>query len=250
LRCRFAAAQWPVQSAAVSGDRHQLTVQDRNNLGSAESRRLRRNGVIPGVLYGKDSPRPIAVQERALRAALTGSSGLHAVLDVVLEGQTTPHPSILKDYQQDPLRGKIAHVDLQEVRLDQPIQASVTVTLHGGEDSPGVREGGVLSQPTQEVTVEALPMEIPEHVELDVSGMEMGDTLRLSDIAAIGGVTLVDDPDTVIATVTAPTREIEPEEVEEEAVEGEEGAAAEGAPEGAAEQPAGEAAGESDTTEG
>jgi large subunit ribosomal protein L25 len=233
----------------VAGERHQLTVRERTDLGSAESRRLRRSGVIPGVLYGKGSPKPIAVEERALRAALTGSSGLHAVLDVVLEGQSTAHPSILKEYQQDPLRGKIAHVDLQEVRLDQPIQASVVVTLHGGEDSPGVREGGVLSQPAQEITVEALPMEIPEHVSLDVSGMAMGDTLRLSDIEPIEGVTFVDDPETVIATVAAPMREIEPEEVEEEGAEGEEGEVAEGAPEGAADESAGEAGDESESTE-
>lgn len=233
----------------MAGERHQLTVRERTDLGSAESRRMRRNGVIPGVLYGKGAPRPIAVEERALRTALTGSSGLHAVLDVVLEGQSTAHPSILKEYQQDPLRGKIAHIDLQEVRLDVAIQASVTVTLHGGEDAPGVREGGVLSQPAQEITVEALPMEIPEHVDLDVSGMQMGDTLRLEDVTAIEGVTFVDDPDTVIATVTAPMRE-EPEEVEEEAVEGEEGEEGAPAAEGAADEPAGEAGGESDSTEG
>jgi large subunit ribosomal protein L25 len=226
----------------------QLTVRERDRLGSAESRRLRRNGWIPGVLYGKGNhPRAIAVKERALRGALTGTSGLHAVLDVVLEGQKTAHASILKDYQQDPLRGHVSHVDFQEVRLDQPIQASVAVYLVGGDDAPGVREGGVLSQPTVEINVEALPLEIPERVEADVSGLQMGDAFRLEELPAIDGVTFLDDPhETVIASVTAPTRVIEPEVEEEEAVEGEleEGEAAEGA----AEQP--EAEGEPGTTEG
>jgi large subunit ribosomal protein L25 len=226
----------------------QLTVRERDRLGSAESRRLRRNGWIPGVLYGKGNhPRAIAVKERALRGALTGTSGLHAVLDVVLEGQKTAHASILKDYQQDPLRGHVSHVDFQEVRLDQPIQASVAVYLVGGDDAPGVREGGVLSQPTVEINVEALPLEIPERVEADASGLQMGDAFRLEELPAIDGVTFLDDPhETVIASVTAPTRVIEPEVEEEEAVEGEleEGEAAEGA----AEQP--EAEGEPGTTEG
>ena len=235
----------------MSGDRTQLTVRERELLGSAESRRLRRQGWIPGVLYGKGSPRAIAVQERDLRGALTGRSGLHAVLDVVLDGQSTVHPSILKDYQQDPLKGRVAHVDLQEVRLDQPIQASVSVTLLG--EPAGVKVGGVLNQVAAMVTVEALPMEVPEHIDADISAMEIGDTLRLADLTAPEGVTFLDDPEeTVIATVAVPRVEIEePEEAEEEAevAEGEE------VPEGAAEEaPAAEAEasgeGEPGTVEG
>ena len=98
------------------------------------------------------------------------------------------------------------------MRLDRPIHASVAVHLVGGEDAPGVREGGVLSQPLREINVEALPLEVPEHLELDVSHMGMGDTLRLADIIAPAGVTLLDDLETVVGTVTAPTREEEPEE--------------------------------------
>jgi large subunit ribosomal protein L25 len=147
------------------------------------------------------------------------------------------------------------HVDLQEVRLDQTIQASVSVQLHGGDDAPGVREGGVLSQPLREVTVEALPLEVPEHLDLDVSGMDIGATLRISDLTAPEGVTLLDDPEMVVATVTAPTKVVEPEPTEEELAameaegeegeEGEEGAEGEAA-EGAAE-PEGDSSGGEDT---
>jgi len=213
----------------VSGDRIQLTVKQRESLGSAESRRLRRDGFIPGVLYGNGEPRAIAIEERALRSALTGGSGLHAVLDVVLEGQKSTHPSILKEYQQDPIRGHISHVDFHEVRLDRPIQASVTVTLVGGDDAPGVNEGGVLSQTTLQITVSALPMEIPDHIDLDVSNMQINDTLRLEDLPSIEGVEFLDDPhETVLASVAVPRAEIEEpaaEEVEGEEVEGEEGEA-------------------------
>jgi large subunit ribosomal protein L25 len=237
----------------VSGDRFRLEVRERDRLGSSESRRLRKQGLVPGVLYGKESAKAIAIEERALRAALTTDSGLHAVLDVVVDGSGATHPSILKEYQRDPIRGHVAHVDLQEVRLDRPIHAVVTIHLVGGEDAPGVREGGVLSQPGTTINVEALPMEVPESIDVDVSAMEMGDTLRLEDVTAPENVTLLDDPhETVIATVTAPTRVVEPEETAEEAAEGEGGAPEEEqAPEGAADEPAGgDAAGEPGTVEG
>ena len=220
----------------MAGERVKLEVRERERRGSADARRLRREGFIPGVLYGKGiSAHAICVPERDLRRVLTGSSGLHAILDVVVEGQNTTHASILKDFQQDPIRGHISHVDLQEVRLDQPIQAQVAVQLIG--EPAGVKEGGVLSQVQREVNVEALPMEIPEHMELDVSGMAIGDTLRISDLPAREGVQYLDDPDeTVLATVTLPTREVEPEEEVPE--EGEELAEGEVPPE---EQPEGAA---------
>jgi large subunit ribosomal protein L25 len=227
----------------VAGERHRLDVVERERLGSPESRRLRKQGLIPGVLYGKTSARAIAVKERDLRAALTTTSGLHAVLDVVLEGQTTPHPSILKEYQRDPVRGFVRHIDLQEVRLDVAIQATVNVHLQGAEDAPGVKEGGVLNQPTTTLNVEALPMEVPESIEADVSSLEMGEALRLEDITKLEGVVFLDDPhETVIATVSAPMVEAEPEPVEgEEGVaEGEEGEVPEGeAPEGEAQAESG-----------
>jgi large subunit ribosomal protein L25 len=219
-------------------------------VGSREARRMRREGLVPGVLYGRSAPHSIAVPERELRRALTSQGGLNAILDVVLAGQKTTHPSVLKQYQQDPIKGRVIHIDLQEVRLDQPINATVPVHLVGGDEAPGIKEGGVLSQVARDVNVEALPMEIPEHLDLDVSGMEMNDTLRLSDLRAPEGVTLLDDPDeTVLATVTMPTREIEPEP--EELLEGEEGAVAEGEEAEGAEAPAeGEAAGDAESSEG
>ena len=214
----------------MAGDRFRLEVKERTGLGTPESRRLRKQGFIPGVLYGRTTAKAFAVGERDLRAALTGPSGLHAVLDVVLEGQSTAHPSILKEYQRDPIRGHVRHIDLQEVRLDVAIQATVNVHLHGAEDAPGIKEGGVLNQPATTLNVEALPMEVPESIEADVSGLEMGGALRLEDLPKLEGVTFLDDPhETVIATVSAPTVEAEPEPEEgEELAEGEE--APEGAP--------------------
>jgi large subunit ribosomal protein L25 len=236
----------------VAGERVKIEVQERESRGSADARRLRRNGLIPGVLYGRGkNPHAFCIAERDLRKALTGTAGLHAILDVVIEGQKTSHPSILKDYQQDVITGRLAHIDLQEVRLDQPIQAQVVIELVG--EAAGSIEGGVLSQVTREINVEALPLEVPERIEVDVSPLQMGDTLRLADIALQEGVTYLDDPEeTVIATVTVPTQIVEPEpEEEEELEEGEELAEGEEAPEGAeGEAPAeGEAEASAETSE-
>ena len=217
-----------LQSAAVSGDRLKLEVREREEIGSRHTRRLRSQGLIPGVLYGKGHARAIVVPERELRAAMTGTSGLHAILDVVIEGQTTVHPSILAEYQQDPIRGTISHIDLREVRLDQPIHATVVVHLIG--EPAGVKLGGMLSLVAREIQVEALPADVPEHIDVDVSHMDIGDVLRLADVAAIENVTLLDDPqETVIATVSVPRGFTELEEAEaaeaaEAAAEAEEGA--------------------------
>ena len=222
----------------MAGERIRLEVRERETLGSRSSQRLRRGGLIPGVLYGRGKkPHAIAVPERDLRNALSGSHGLHAILDVVLDGQKTTHSSVLKDYQTDPLRGRLTHVDLHEVKLDEPIHAHVLVELVG--ESPGVKLGGVLTQLVREVNVEALPLEVPERIELDVGAMEMGDALRVSDLVVPEAVKLLDDPETLLVSVAVPKLVVEEEEVEEgvEAVEGE--AAAEGA-EPAAGSPEGE----------
>ena len=205
----------------MSSDRIMLEVQarDADQVGSRRVRRLRKDGLVPGVLYGKGHTRAILVGERDLRAALTGPAGLHAIVDVVIEGQKTPHHAVLKDYQRHPIRGTLTHVDFHEVRLDRPIQATVSVQLIG--ESPGAKQGGVVQQVTREVRVEALPTAIPEHIEADISALEIGATVRIADLEAIEGVAYLDDPETVLANCSMPRGIAELEE--EEAAEGEEG---------------------------
>jgi large subunit ribosomal protein L25 len=222
-------------------------VQNRAVLGSAESRRLRRQGLVPGVLYGREEPISISIPERALRTALTGVGGANAVLDVVVEGGKA-HASVLKEYQLDSVRGVVTHVDLQEVRLDQPIHA--TVPLHVVGEAPGTKEGGVLSQSVTEINVEALPMEVPAAVEFDVSELHLGESAHLSQIALPEGVTLIDDGESVFVSVTQPSRE-EPEELEAGTEEAAVGDVAEGAAasEGASDAGSGDD-GEPNTVEG
>jgi large subunit ribosomal protein L25 len=222
----------------VAGQRVKLLVHDRVVLGSAESRRLRKQGLIPGVLYGRERPHAISIVERDLRNALTGAGGLNAVLDVVIDGGQA-HSSVLKEYQLHNVRGTITHVDLQEVRLDQPIHATVSIHLVG--EAIGTKEGGVLSQGISEVTVEALPMDVPALLEFDVSGLAVNDTARLDQLVLPEGVSLLDDLETVLAGVSPPAAE-EEAPVDEAALEGE-------AAEGEEPDSAGESAAEPDAAE-
>jgi large subunit ribosomal protein L25 len=218
----------------MAGQRVRLEVTERETTGSRVSKRLRKEGLVPGVLYGSGKPRAFVVDERELRRALGGEHGTHAILDVVLEGQQTAHHAILKDYQLDPRRSALLHVDLHEVRLDRPIQTQVAVELTG--DAKGVGLGGLLTQVVREVTVEALPMAVPERLEVDVAELDIGDSVRISDIVQPEGMTILDDPESVVASVAAPRRIEEELPEEEAAAEGEEAEAA-GEAEAEAEEP-------------
>jgi large subunit ribosomal protein L25 len=220
--------------------RPSLTVEERPERGSRAVRRLRRDGYVPGVVYGGDGDSvAFKVSTRELRVALQDAS---AVIDLKLDGKALP--VIVKDNQYHPVRDELIHIDLLEVKLDEKIQSTVTIELEGVEEAPGVKEGGVLEHVTRELNIEALPTDIPERIVVDVSGMEGAATMHLSEIGAPAGVELLDDPEeTIIATITVPT-EIEEPEVEEETelvgeeVEGEEVEGEEGAPAEEGEEPA------------
>jgi large subunit ribosomal protein L25 len=204
---------------------------------------------VPGVVYsGGEEARPFQVGERDLRAILLSG---HALFDLEIDGGGKAVPVVIKEQQLHPVRGNVEHIDLQQVRLDEKIQAEVAIELSGAEEAPGSKEGGVLEHITREITVEALPTDIPEQIVVDVSMMEVNDTIQLSSLAAPEGAEFVaDDPEEVtIATLTPPRLEKELEEIEEEAAlvgEGEEGE--EGAEEGE-EVPEGEEAPEGEGEE-
>jgi large subunit ribosomal protein L25 len=210
-------------------DRVKLEVQARDGRGGKAARAIRTAGSVPGVIYrsGAEST-AIAVDGRALRQAVTGPGGMHALLDVTVDGDKKPRTAIIKDLQLDPVRDRVIHIDLHEIPLDQKIDTVVLVHLEG--EPQGVGMGGVLSQPTHELRISVLPTEIPEVLHADVSELEIGGALRLSDLTVPEGVEVLEDPDVVIATVTAPIAEEELEPEVEEGEEGEEGA--EGAEEG------------------
>jgi large subunit ribosomal protein L25 len=159
-----------------------------------------------------------------LRAALHDGS---ALIDLKV-GSGNPLPVIVKDQQRDPVRGELIHLDLLQVRLDEKIGSTVAVEVQGGDDAPGVKEGGVLEHVTRELNIEALPTDIPERIVVDVSGLEIAGTMHLSELTPPPGVSFLDDPEeTIIATITTPTEVTEPEIEEETELVGEEAATAE-----------------------
>jgi large subunit ribosomal protein L25 len=225
----------------MASDTTALAVSARAVEGSRATRRLRRKGLVPGVIYGGgEDPQTFAVDARILRNTLAHSG---AVLEISLDGGTGS-PAIVKDLQRHPVRGEAIHLDLLRVRMDQAIQSTVTLEFTGAQEAPGVVEGGIFNQEVRELNIEALPGDIPDSIVHDVSGLQMNETITLSVVTAPAGVTLLDDPDeTVIATITPPTLEPVEDEIETEtelvgedgepieAPEGEEGeggAAAEG----------------------
>jgi large subunit ribosomal protein L25 len=230
----------------MASDNTALAVSARAVEGSRATRRLRRQGLVPGVIYGGgEDPQTFAVDARILRNTLAHSG---AVLEVTLDDGTSS-PAIVKDLQRHPVRGEAIHLDLLRVRMDVKIHSTVTLELVGAQEAPGVSEGGILNQEVRELNIEALPGDIPDSIVYDVSGLQMNETITLSVVTVPDGVTLLDDLDeTVIATITPPTLEPVEEEIETETeLVGEDGEPIE-APEG--EEGEGESAeGEGDSAE-
>jgi large subunit ribosomal protein L25 len=208
----------------ADGNRPSLEVEQREERGTRATKRLRRAGYVPGVVYGGGDCVAFKVNNRVLRAALHDGS---ALIDLKI-GSDKARPVIIKDQQHHPVRGQVMHIDLLEVRLDETIQSTVAVELAGVEDAPGVKEGGVLEHVSRELNIEALPTALPDRIVVDVSGMDIQATMHLSEVTPPDGVTFLDDPEeTIIATITVPTEVVEPEIEEETELVGEEGEAAE-----------------------
>lgn len=200
----------------MAASRSTLKVAPRAAYGSRASRRLRRDGVVPGVVYtGGEEATAFQVAERDVWLIMHEGA---ALFDLKVEGGKAV-PVVIKEQQLHPVRGSIQHLDLQQVKLDEAIQAEVAIELEGAEVAPGVKEGGVLEHVTREITVEALPTEIPDRILVDVSAMEINDTLQLSAVQPPEGVTFVaEDLDEITIVNLSPPRveEVVETEVEEE----------------------------------
>jgi large subunit ribosomal protein L25 len=176
---------------------------------------MRREGLVPGVVYaGGSEATPFQVSEREVRNVLAEGA---ALFDVSVDGGKA-RPVVIKEQQLHPVRGTLRHIDLQEVNLKEAIQADVAIELEGTDEAPGIKAGGVLDQVTREITVEALPTDIPDSITVDISTMEINDTLQLSAIEAPSGVTFIveEDEEVTIAVLAPPRVEEAAPEVEEE----------------------------------
>lgn len=227
----------------MPSDEITLTAEPGRSTGSGPSKRLRAEGKIPGVVYGHGSdPLSVAVVRRDLRAALTTDAGMNALINLDVSGGDTLL-TIVRDVQRNPVRNEVTHVDFIIINRDEVVTVEVPIVFLG-EAKAVADENGNVDQQSFTLTVNAKPGSIPNEVTLDISGMTIGDTLRVSDIPLPAGATTDADPDEPIAVamITRSTIEVEEEEAEAEAA-AEAVAAGEAAPEGAPETEGGESEG-------
>ena len=191
--------------------RFEIEVEKRDTTGKGAARSLRREGLIPGVVYGKTrDSQPLTVDPRDLKNKVN----TNAIIDLKIVGEEEENEEtvLIKDYQKNVIKGIITHVDFQTISMDEKINVSVPIHLTG--DSVGVSEGGVLQQLMREVEIEALPNDVPDELGLDISELDVGDSLQISDLEVEEDIDIIDSLDEVIVTVVTPSEEIE-EEVEE-----------------------------------
>lgn len=199
-----------------------LKTQSGRQVGSASSRRLRREDHIPAVIYGHGmTPVSITVERRELRVALSGPAGVNTILELEVNGKS--YPAIVKDMQRDPVRRTVAHVDFMQIDLSEEIVMAVPVHLKGTAKAV-VQEGGLVDPAVDRIEVRAAANNIPNEILIDVTNMTMNDVIRLGDIELPAGVKAVADPDLVVVTVL--TTKVEAAPVAAAAAEGAEGAAA------------------------
>jgi len=218
-------------------ERVTLRAEERGDAGSRFARRMRAVGQVPAVVYGRDQATiSVAVDERDLYGALHTDAGTNALIDLKVGSDSIL--TVARELQRHPVRGDIIHLDFVKISLTETIEAEVAINAIGVPI--GVREdGGILESVRTQILVEALPTEIPPAIDVDISGLHIGESLSLEDVPTVEGVVFVDDLDTTLFTVQAPRIEAEPEEVVELDEEGlpivpegeeeaEEGEAAEG----------------------
>ncbi|NPV58067.1 MAG: 50S ribosomal protein L25 [Actinobacteria bacterium] len=213
----------------------------RGEKGKEAVKKIRRQGRIPAVIYGHtfDSI-PVSVDERSFKALMRREKGLHGLLTLKLEGaEESEHTVVVKELQRHPIKDHILHVDFQRIRSDEKLHAVVSLRFTG--EPVGVKAGGILQHYLYEVTVECLPKDLPEEIEVDISGLNLKQNLRVNDLPSLPGVAYVNSPEEIVAAVT-PKRVREAARVVEELFEVpvEEATAGEEAGEEAAEEATGE----------
>ena len=215
----------------------ELRARVRKSIGNGPARALRRDGKIPAVLYGpKTEPILLSVEVRDIEQVLKSGSVGQLLLNLIIQnGQETNRPAMIKELQSHPVSGQFLHIDFYEIDLSRKIRVGVPVVVTG--KSVGVELGGLLQIVRRELEVLCLPTQIPESIEVDVSNLEIGDSIHVDEIQLEGDVEIPSDVNFTVITVLAPKLEAEPEEEEEELeeeaaeAEGEEAEAEKEAPE-------------------
>ena len=196
-----------------------LEVEPRQDTGKSAARRLRREGKVPGVVYGIQEPSSVTVNPKELEKIFSSAAGTNAIIQLEITGQVKAvRPVIVKELQRDAMSDRIVHADFLEIRMDQKIRVNVPLILDG--ESPGIKLGGILSVLLRELEVECLPNAIPSEILVDISALETGDVVHVRDLTLPADVELITDADDPIVTVIAPVEDDEVTPEDEDAAEG------------------------------
>ena len=198
-----------------------LNAEKRVAIGKSDSRSMRRQNMLPAVLYSKGISTPIKLQKKEIVKLIASGGGEHALITIKLgsdKGRKKEHFTIIKDYQLDPVRNELLHVDFLEISLEKNIKISTPIIITN--EPIGVKKGGILQQQIRDVEIECLPTQIPDGIEVDVSSVDIGHSIHVSDLVIKEGITLLSDPQDVVLSVSAPViEEVAPPAEAEEVTE-------------------------------
>ena len=197
----------------------ELQAQLRETTGKNKARQLRATGKLPVILYGnKEETSNLMIDVREFESIVRARAGSNLILKLKVDGGETPSVMV-KDVQRDPVRDYLIHIDFLRVALDEKVIAAVPIKIVG--ESVGIKEGGILQTGTWEVQIEALPAELPENIEVDITQLDLGESIHAGEITLPDNLTMASVAEEVVASIVSPTREVIAEEVEEEVEEGE-----------------------------
>jgi len=189
-------------------EKFSLKAEKRSELGKGSVRDLRRNDILPAVLYAKGFSTPIKVQRKEISRLMVSGGREHTLVNIELsggKGKKTEHWALVKDYQTDPVKDELLHVDFIEISLKKKITTIVPIKIT--KEPIGVKEGGILQQQLKDVEVECLPTQIPDSIEVDASSVDIGQSLHVSDLTVTEGVKILTDQQKAILSVSAPVIE-------------------------------------------
>ncbi len=185
-------------------ERVALTAQVREKAGKGIARGLRRENLVPAVLYSHGRSLPISMVNKDIRKVLNTEGGEHALINLTVEGgkDAGVKMALIKDYQVDPITGGLLHLDLMEVEMHEKVR--VTVAIHLTGSSVGVKEGGILQSALRQVEVECLPTQIPDFLEADIAGLRVNESIHVRELSAPEGVRILTDEDATVVTIQPP----------------------------------------------
>lgn len=195
-----------------------LKAEQRVATGKGGARSLRRQGMLPAVIYAGGKSTPIKLQRKEIVKLITSGVGEHAILNVEFSkdgGEPAEHPALMKEYQKDPVSSELLHVDFMEISLKEKIKISISLVIT--KEPLCIKTGGIIAHHLREIEIECLPTQIPEAIEIDAEAVEIGHSLHVSDIKPMEGIRIVTNPQIVILNVTAPKVEEAPAVVAEAA---------------------------------